>query len=93
MLVANPASSFYTFPGNLSEPQIQHPSQFVGLLLRGAGLPWPNYGHVVLAKPSPILFYPISSTEVSSCDSAHRFGGQVSADIKLLVCKQHEIFA
>ena len=53
-------------PGDLSEPRIQHPSHFVGLLLRGAGLPWPNYGHVVLAKPSPILFYPISSTEVSS---------------------------
>ena len=52
-------------PGNLSEPHIQHPSHFVGLLLRGAGLPWPNYGHVVLAKPSPILFYPISSSEVS----------------------------
>jgi len=42
----------------------------VGLLLRGAGLPWPNYGHVVLAKPSPILFYPISSSEVSPYKSS-----------------------
>ncbi|KAK9812223.1 hypothetical protein WJX73_005146 [Symbiochloris irregularis] len=48
----------------LSVPNIQHPSYFVGLLLRGCTLPWPNYGHVVLARPSPILFYPISSTEV-----------------------------
>mmetsp|Transcript_2009 Transcript_2009/g.5981 ORF Transcript_2009/g.5981 Transcript_2009/m.5981 type:complete len:524 (-) Transcript_2009:1883-3454(-) len=48
----------------LSEPKISHPSYFVGLLLRSCVLPHPNYGHVVLAKPSPILFYPISSTEV-----------------------------
>ena len=48
----------------LSAPSIRHPSFFVGLILRGCSLPWPNYGHVVLARPSPILFYPISSTEV-----------------------------
>lgn len=48
----------------LSEPNIQLPSYFVGLLLTDCSLPWDNYGHVVLAKPSPILFYPISSTEV-----------------------------
>ena len=50
----------------LSEPKISHPSYFVGLLLRGCHLPHPNYGHVVLAKPSPLLFYPISSCEVRS---------------------------
>ena len=43
----------------------RHPSYFVGLLLKEARLPYSNYGHVVLAKPSPILFYPISSIEVS----------------------------
>lgn len=48
----------------LSEPKIHHPSFFVGLILRNVKLPFPNHGHVVLAKPSPILFYPISSTEV-----------------------------
>ncbi|CAK0785279.1 hypothetical protein CVIRNUC_008485 [Coccomyxa viridis] len=48
----------------LSTPRIRHPSYFVGLLLQGAKLPYSNYGHVVLAKPSPILFYPISSVEV-----------------------------
>jgi squalene monooxygenase len=41
-----------------------HPSFFVGLLLKGATLPHPNHGHVVLAKPSPILFYPIGTNEV-----------------------------
>ena len=49
----------------LSAPRITHPSYFVGLLLRGCSLPHANFGHVVLAKPSPILFYPISSTEVN----------------------------
>ncbi|GLI67912.1 hypothetical protein VaNZ11_012238 [Volvox africanus] len=49
---------------HLSTPKIIHPSFFVGLLLHNCKLPVPNHGHVVLAKPSPILFYPISSTEV-----------------------------
>ncbi len=48
----------------LSDPKMHHPSFFVGIILRGVKLPYPNHGHVVLAKPSPILFYPISSTEV-----------------------------
>lgn len=48
----------------LSVPAIRHPSFFVGLLLQGASLPHPGYGHVVLAEPSPVLFYPISSNEV-----------------------------
>lgn len=50
--------------GKLSQPDIKAPSYFVGLLLRNCALPYDNYGHVVLARPSPILFYPISSTEV-----------------------------
>ncbi len=45
-------------------PQINHPSFFVGLLLRNCTLPVAQHGHVVLARPSPILFYPISSKEV-----------------------------
>nr|BAR46030.1 squalene 2,3-epoxidase [Botryococcus braunii] len=48
----------------LSTPQIRSPSIFVGVRLTGCTLPYPNFGHVVLAHPSPILFYPISSTEV-----------------------------
>lgn len=50
----------------LTEPRISQPSRFVGLLLKDCQLPHPNHGHVVLAKPAPILFYPISSREVSS---------------------------
>lgn len=40
------------------------PSCFVGLVLENCKLPFPNHGHVILADPSPILFYLISSTEV-----------------------------
>jgi 2-polyprenyl-6-methoxyphenol hydroxylase-like FAD-dependent oxidoreductase len=43
---------------------VHHPSFFVGLLLRNVQLPYANHGHVVLAEPSPVLFYPISPTEV-----------------------------
>ena len=38
-------------------------STFVGLILQDIKLPYPNHGHVILGSPSPILVYPISSTE------------------------------
>lgn len=44
--------------------QVDVPSCFVGLVLENCQLPYENHGHVILADPSPILFYPISSTEV-----------------------------
>ncbi|KAL6514640.1 Squalene epoxidase 1 [Orobanche gracilis] len=40
------------------------PSCFVGLVLENCELPYANHGHVILGDPSPILFYPISSTEI-----------------------------
>ncbi|KAF5798790.1 putative squalene monooxygenase [Helianthus annuus] len=49
---------------SLCKPQVEVPSCFVGLVLKNCELPYPNHGHVVLADPSPILFYPISSNEV-----------------------------
>ncbi|KAL0383929.1 UNVERIFIED_CONTAM: Squalene monooxygenase SE1 [Sesamum radiatum] len=41
-------------------------SHFVGMVLNleNGKLPHPNHGHVILANPSPVLFYPVSSTEV-----------------------------
>lgn len=39
-------------------------SQFVGMLLDAVELPFPSHGHVVLADPAPVLFYPVSSTQV-----------------------------
>ena len=55
---------YSSFRKQLAEPNMKQPSFFVALLLKGATLPYPNHGHVVIAKSSPVLFYPISSTEV-----------------------------
>lgn len=44
--------------------QVEVPSHFVGLVLESCELPFANHGHVILGDPSPILFYPISSTEI-----------------------------
>ncbi|KAI3962537.1 hypothetical protein MKW92_035378 [Papaver armeniacum] len=49
---------------SLCTPKVDVPSCFVGLILENCELPYPNHGHVVLADPSPILFYQISSYEV-----------------------------
>ncbi|CAI5968659.1 unnamed protein product [Closterium sp. NIES-64] len=64
-LAQSPSLPSYALPPSpLSPWQVDVPSSFVGLLLRDCPLPHPNYGHVVLADPSPVLFYPVSSTEV-----------------------------
>lgn len=46
--------------------QVNIVSHFVGMVLNleNGKLPHPNHGHVILANPSPVLFYPVSSTEV-----------------------------
>ncbi|XP_031404561.1 squalene monooxygenase SE1-like isoform X1 [Punica granatum] len=49
---------------SLCNPKVDVPSCFVGLVLENCQLPYANHGHVILGEPSPILFYPISSTEV-----------------------------
>ncbi|KAK8668332.1 hypothetical protein V6N13_105790 [Hibiscus sabdariffa] len=49
---------------SLCDPKVDVPSCFVGLILENCELPYANHGHVILADPSPILFYPISSTEI-----------------------------
>ncbi|KAM1229596.1 hypothetical protein PS2_039608 [Malus domestica] len=49
---------------SISTPNIENLSCFVGLILENCELPHANHGHVILGDPSPILFYPISSTEV-----------------------------
>jgi len=47
-----------------AEPIVR--SHFVGILMEGCNdtLPFPHHGHVMLAKPSPVLAYPISSKDV-----------------------------
>ncbi|XVE48652.1 hypothetical protein DITRI_Ditri01bG0019300 [Diplodiscus trichospermus] len=49
---------------SLCNPKVDIPSCFVGLVLENCDLPYLNHGHVILADPSPILFYPISSSEI-----------------------------
>ncbi|KAK6238199.1 hypothetical protein QUC31_003668 [Theobroma cacao] len=49
---------------SLCNPKVDIPSCFVAMVLENCKLPYANHGHVILADPSPILFYPISSTEV-----------------------------
>ncbi|XP_022749233.1 squalene monooxygenase-like [Durio zibethinus] len=49
---------------SLCDPKVDVLSCFVGLVLENCKLPHANHGHVILADPSPILFYPISSTEI-----------------------------
>ncbi|KAG4960590.1 hypothetical protein AAZX31_13G235100 [Glycine max] len=49
---------------SLCNPKVDVPSHFVGLVLENCNLPYANHGHVILSDPSPILFYPISSSEI-----------------------------
>ncbi|ESW20305.1 hypothetical protein PHAVU_006G197900 [Phaseolus vulgaris] len=49
---------------SLCNPKVDVASHFVGLVLENCNLPYANHGHVILGDPSPILFYPISSTEI-----------------------------
>lgn len=48
----------------IGQLQVDVPSCFVGLVLENCELPYPNFGHVILADPSPILLYPISTSEI-----------------------------
>lgn len=51
------------FRRDVSDAESVVRSHFVGIIMHGANdkLPFPHHGHVVLAKPSPVLCYPISS--------------------------------
>ncbi|TYI88316.1 hypothetical protein E1A91_D04G199800v1 [Gossypium mustelinum] len=49
---------------SLFHSKLDIPSYFVGFILTNCKLPKEKYGAFILADPSPILFYPISSTEI-----------------------------
>ncbi|KHG05747.1 Squalene monooxygenase [Gossypium arboreum] len=49
---------------SLCNPKVDVPSYFVGFILTNCKLSDQNYGAIILADPSPIVFYPISSTEI-----------------------------
>ncbi|XP_015893296.3 squalene epoxidase 1-like isoform X1 [Ziziphus jujuba] len=49
---------------SLCIPKVDFPSCYVGLVLENCELPFSSHGHVALADPLPLVFYPISSNEV-----------------------------
>ncbi|KAF2321238.1 hypothetical protein GH714_036163 [Hevea brasiliensis] len=49
---------------SLCKPKVDIPFCFVALILENCELPYTNHGHVILADPSPILFYRGSSSEI-----------------------------
>lgn len=55
---------FSMFRSKLSTSEPTTAGRFFGLVLRDCDLPFPNHGHVILADPTPVLAYPISSNEV-----------------------------
>lgn len=64
-------------------------STFHGLLLDMTDIPFPNHGHVVLAEPTPVLFYPVSSTHVRCLvDISSSFRGDVSEYMLSVVAPQ-----
>jgi squalene monooxygenase len=54
---------FSSFREALADTTKKVSSYFLGLVLHDCVLPFPNHGHVIAAEPSPVLVYPISSTE------------------------------
>ncbi|KAA3465387.1 Squalene monooxygenase [Gossypium australe] len=57
-------NSFSNLRRSLCDPKVDVLFYFVSLVLENYELPYANHGHVILAYPSAILFYPISSTEI-----------------------------
>ncbi|XVF45797.1 hypothetical protein PTKIN_Ptkin02bG0235600 [Pterospermum kingtungense] len=49
---------------SLCYPKVDIPSYFVGLILNNCKLPHANFGALIVADPSPMVLYPISSTEM-----------------------------
>lgn len=54
---------FSSFREKLSDTTRTVSSYFLGLILHDCVLPFPGHGHVIAAEPSPVLVYPVSSTE------------------------------
>ncbi|KAJ3205030.1 hypothetical protein HDU67_009149 [Dinochytrium kinnereticum] len=54
---------FSKFRKEFIKREVEVKSHFVGFVLKSCNLPYPNHGHVVLAKPSPILLYQIGTED------------------------------
>lgn len=54
---------FSGFRQNLCNNKKKVSGYFLGMILKNCSLPYTGCGHVIVAKPSPCLVYPVSSTE------------------------------
>ncbi|KAF8952583.1 Squalene epoxidase [Podila verticillata] len=54
---------FSKFRKQFIQKPVETTSHFVGFVLKDVQLPFPNHGHVILATPSPILMYQISTRD------------------------------
>lgn len=64
-------------------------SNFHGLLLDMEDIPFPNHGHVVLTNATPVLFYPVSSSQVRCLvDISSAFRGDVQDYMLSVVAPQ-----
>lgn len=73
---------FSAFREQLSENEKKVSSYFLGLILKDCVLPFKNHGHVIVAKPSPCLVYPISSIETRMLiDFPHEEAPRKSAEL------------
>ncbi|KAF9350446.1 Squalene epoxidase [Mortierella sp. AD094] len=54
---------FSKFRKQFIQKPVSTTSHFVGFIMKDVQLPFPNHGHVILASPSPILMYQISSRD------------------------------
>lgn len=55
--------AFSTFRESLNRGNKSVSGYFLGLVLKNCKLTYPGHGHVIIAKPSPVLCYPIGSHE------------------------------
>ncbi|KAI1308182.1 Squalene epoxidase [Mortierella claussenii] len=54
---------FSKFRKQFIQKPVATTSHFIGFVMKDVQLPFPNHGHVILASPSPILMYQISTTD------------------------------
>jgi squalene monooxygenase len=85
--------AFSALRSEISENEKKIRSFFGGLILKHAHLPYSGHGHVFVIKPSPVLVYPISSTETRVLidfpgEQAPRPGAELKQYLMETVCPQ-----
>ncbi|XVF31552.1 hypothetical protein REPUB_Repub17cG0000500 [Reevesia pubescens] len=86
---------------SLCNPKVEIPSYFVGFIMENCDLPYENYGHHIVANPSLVLMYRISSSQircmvdVPSQKLPSVSNGEMSHYLKTLVAPQipQELYA